>query len=172
MIGHMKEHLGFTFRKGKVSNPENDKVCAECGKIVKSNMNDHLKRCNQIKLVDLTEYPCEYCRRIFKKEVNLINHMEINHGQGKRCKLALTEPGQNAKEDSVIKGTELEYETDNQPTYPCDYCRKKFKKEVNLQKHIENKHSTKNKVEALNTVVFEQFLEGEILVNVVADKRT
>ena len=98
--------------------------------------------------------------------------MENNHGRGKHCKLALTEPEQNAKEDSVIKGAELESETDNQPTYPCDYCRKKFKKEVNLQKHIENKHSTKNKVEALNTVVFEQFLEGEILVNIVADKRT
>jgi len=45
MVVHMKDHLGFTFRKGKSSNPEKERVCPDCGKLVKYGMKMHMKKC-------------------------------------------------------------------------------------------------------------------------------
>ena len=49
MILHMKEHLGFTYRKGKSPNPNpvNEKVCPSCGKIVKSSNAGHVQKCRE-----------------------------------------------------------------------------------------------------------------------------
>ena len=45
----MKEHLGFTYRKGKSPNPNpvNEKVCPSCGKIVKSGNAGHVQKCRE-----------------------------------------------------------------------------------------------------------------------------
>jgi len=45
MIIHMKEHLGFTHRKGTTPNLDKETVCPYCGKIVKFEMKKHMERC-------------------------------------------------------------------------------------------------------------------------------
>ena len=69
MILHMREHLGFTLRKGKIPNPDKvrkrklqnldnvrkgnlpnpakDKVCPDCGKIVRRQFAAHVQKCKQ-----------------------------------------------------------------------------------------------------------------------------
>ena len=182
MIVHIKEHLGFTFRKGKVANPEKDQVCPDCGKIVKYQMKDHMNRCKEVKPVDLTEYPCEFCTKLFKKKINLRKHIEKNHGNDRQGKVTLSEQTENQNSEVNLE-TQTETKLDKHPKFPCDYCKKKFMKKVNLLKHVEIEHKTKNHdIPVLidkpdnNTVVlvndFEPFMGGEMILDVVAGKQT
>ena len=158
MITHMKEHLGFTFRKGKAPNPEKETVCPDCGKMVRSPVKEHMKKCKiqldksvAIKedLPDLGQnipitnqlllYPCSHCTMQFKKEFNLIKHLQNKHVESKteleNCSLQSTVEMGLISEESGVMNTATK-----QLKYACELCNKIFKKEENLVKHTKVKH--------------------------------
>eukprot|EP00092_Neocalanus_flemingeri_P010054 GFUD01010835.1.p1 GENE.GFUD01010835.1~~GFUD01010835.1.p1 ORF type:complete len:882 (-),score=215.59 GFUD01010835.1:60-2705(-) len=143
MITHMKEHLGYTFRKGKqAALPEQEKVCPDCGKIIKI-MAVHAKSCKKIlEKLEIQDGPdrgllgLTVDKYIKFKDMNISLEEEKNTNDTQELLIKHTEKTKITK-----KGTNTNLVKQND--FPCDQCLKIFKKQANLRKHIEKVHGEK-----------------------------
>ena len=155
MIVHMKKHLGFTFRRRKASSPEKEKLCPDCGKIVKWNTAEHRKSCKKKldKLV-LQDGPLQGTVEA-RGLLGMTVVMYKQHRDGQKETVVELEFGEEEIKSSTellithseeTKKTQTKIKTKliNQTDFSCDKCEKIFKKQAYLRKHIKNIHGEKH----------------------------
>ena len=155
MIVHMKKHLGFTFRRRKASSPEKEKLCPDCGKIVKWNTAEHRKSCKKkldklvlqdgllqgtVEAQGLLGMTVDRYEQYREGQKEMVVELEFREEEIERSKeLLITHSEETKKTQTKIK-TKLINQTD----FSCDKCEKIFKKQAYLRKHIKNIHGEKH----------------------------
>ena len=161
----MREHLGFTLRKGKLPNPDKvrngkvqtpekvrkgnlpnpakDKVCPDCGKIVKRLFAAHVQKCKEKleKMVIQVDSPTA------KQDVTAPDGLTVdsdNQGMNKEILVEMdvvTVGGINGTgEMEINNSSKTKAKTSEQKEFQCQNCEKRFSKQDYLRKHMKRLH--------------------------------
>jgi len=167
MILHMREHLGFTLRKGKIPdpdkvkkrklrnvgirnlpNPAKDKVCPDCGKIVRRQFAAHVKKCKEkLEQLVIQEEPPTVIQGVEELEGLTLD------SDGKLVdKEFVVEMEMDVVTAGEINGTtemllndarKTKAKVSEQKEFQCQNCEKSFSKQGYLRKHMKRLHGKK-----------------------------
>merc|ERR1719318_1663216 len=113
----MKEHLGYGLRKGKGPRAEKQKMCPDCGKIVKYQMSLHLKNCK--KSLDKLVIPDDLPPSIPVIAELLSSPPKQQHGDASQVNV------KHSEKTLIATGYKV-----NQSQYSCEKCDNIFKKQA------------------------------------------
>ena len=161
MMVHMKDHLGYNWRKGKQPSQESESMCPDCGKIVK-NMTSHQASCKKkVEKLVLRDSPdpseqshsCPECKLQGLTDQTYVQHI-MNGCTGDREMIVELEldvdsvtNGEKVKKNlrRGVKKTKIKPEDiDLHTNFRCDLCSSTFSKRPYLNRHMKRVHGGKN----------------------------
>ena len=116
--------------------------CKICGRNItsKSNLKRHLSEQHDLINIDrevprefLTNFPCDICRKQFKRKTTLMEHMEIHREKRTRYQCDQCE-----ETFSLVKNlrSHKNLHSNEGKVYPCHICKVEFLRNTNLKEHM------------------------------------